>query len=135
VVLVSLVAAEELHAAAVVAKLNAALPAQVRAYDFDELPATRPANYIEVTVSRRFGGEQRSVASSTRGGWRVTTRSVSSVSVSNARKNAETVRAALESARLTVSSKKSTPVQFETADPIEPDDGWWSGLTAWTYAL
>lgn len=131
----SLVAAEELHAVAVIALLNAALPAQVRAYDVDEVPATRPANYLEVTVSRRFGGEQRSVGSSTHGGWRALVRSVSQVSVSNARKNAEAGRVALESKRVTVSSKKSTPIQFETADPIAADDGWWSGVTAFTYAL
>jgi hypothetical protein len=126
---------EEANATAVIATLNAALPTSVRAYDLDELPATRPDNYVEVTVSRRFGGQQRNTAQATTQGWRITTRSVSSVSVFNARKNAETVRAALEFARLSVGGSTTTPVQFETAETVGDDDGWWSGLTTWTYAL
>lgn len=131
----SLVGNEETHAAAVLAVLNAGLPSSVRAYDFDELPATRPVDYVEVTVSRRAGALNRSTGRTETSGWRVTTRAVSQVGVSNARVTRNKVRVALEFARLSVGGKTSTPVQFETSDPVESDDGWWSGLTVWTYAL
>lgn len=130
----TLVADERLHATAVVARLNAVLPAAVRAYDIDDVPAEKPSKYVEVTVSRRFGGVLRTAATST-GGWRVTTRVVDQTSISNARLTANTVRTALEFYRLSVGGKTSTPTQFETAEVIGPDDGWWSGLTAWTYTL
>ncbi len=130
-----LVGDEQLHATAVLAVLNAALPDSVVAYDVDDLPTPRPSRYVEVSVTRRAGGNLRSVGSTSIAGWRITTRPVDQFSVTNARKAATTVRGAIEFARLTVSGKKSTPVQFETSDPIEADEGWVSGLTAWTYAL
>lgn len=131
----SLVGNEDTHALAVIAALNAGLPASVRAYDLDDLPATRPADYLEVTVSRRAGGELRSTGATKTAGWRVTTRAVSKVSVSNARTTLNKARLALEFVNLSVGGKTSTPVQFETQEAVEPDDGWWSGLIAWTYAL
>lgn len=130
-----LVGDETAHAAAVLAALNAALPASTVAYDIDDVPTPRPSRYVEVTVSRRAGGNLRSAGSTSTAGWRVTTRTVDQFSVSNARKSAATVRGALEFARLVVGGKQSSPVQFETSDPIESDEGWFSGLTAWTYAL
>lgn len=130
-----LVADEQLHATAVLAVLNAALPDSYPAYDIDDVPSPRPSRYVEVSTSRRAGGNLRASAETATGGWRVTTRPVDQFSVTNARKAANTVRVALEFARLSVGGKTSTPVQFETSDPIEADDGWHSGLTAWTYAL
>ena len=131
----ALIGNEQTHAAAVVARLNAVLPAAVRAYDADDVPATKPTSYVEVSVTRRFGGNRRSSANTATGGWRITTRAVDHTSIANARLTANTTRTALEFFRLSVGGKTSTPVQFETADPVAPDDGWWSGLTAWTYAL
>lgn len=131
----SLVGNEQTHAAAVVARLNAVLPAAVRAYSSDDVPADKPSKYVEVSVTRRAGGNLRSAAVTATGGWRITTRVVDQVSVANARLTANTVRTAIEFYYLSIGGKTSTPVQFETSDPIAPDDGWWSGLTAWTYAL
>lgn len=131
----TLIGNEQTHATAVLALLNAALPSTVRAYDSDDVPDTLPSKYVEVAVSRRFGGNLRASATTDASGWRVLTRVVDQTSVSNARLTANTVRTALEFARLSIGGKKSTPVRFETADPIAPDSGWWSGLTAWTYAL
>ena len=131
----SLIGNEQTHAAAVVARLNAILPATVRAFDLDDMPTELPSKYVEVTVSRRFGGALRSAAVTSISGWRITTRVVDQNSIPNARLSANTVRTALEFYRLAIGGKTSTPVQFETAEVIGPDDGWWSGMTAWTYAL
>ena len=131
----TLIGNEQTHAAAVIAVLNAALPAAVRAYDSDAVPTTPPAKYVEVTVSRRFGGTRRSSGNTATGGWRITTRVIDQNSITNARLTANTVRTALEFVRLSIGTKTSTPVQFETAEVIGPDDGWWSGMTAYTYAL
>jgi hypothetical protein len=131
---VVLVSAEEQHATAVLAALNAELAASMRAYDYDDLPTTRPANYVEVTVSRRAGGPNRNPGSTGRSGWRITTRPVSTT-VSNAREMRKRVATALLFNRVTVGGDQSTPIQFETEDPIGPDDGWYSGLSTWTYAV
>lgn len=122
---------EEPNAVAVLALLNAG---NASAYDSDalkELP-TLPANYNEVTVERRFGGQARAVGSTTRRGWRITVRSVGIV-IDNAREMRRL--ADVEGARLVVDGKTSTPIQFESADPIGEDDGRWSGLTTYTYAI
>lgn len=115
---------------AVVAFLNAT---GAHAFDLQDVPALPPDLYTEVTVTRRFGGTQR--ASGVREGvlWRVTTRQV-------ARRlaNAQTLRAksaAMENVSLDVAGMTSTPVEFETSEPIGPDDGFFSGLESWTFAL
>lgn len=125
---------EEQHATAVLAALNGALAASMPAYDYDDVPATRPANYVEVTVSRRAGAPNRAPGSTGRSGWRITTRPVSTT-VSNAREMRKRCVSALLYVRLTVDGDISSPIQFETEDPIGPDDGWYSGLSVWTYAL
>ena len=124
---------EEQHATAIKAALTAQLAAP---YDLDDLKAltTPPAQYTEVTVSRRFGGENRATGSTGRVGWRITTRAVAKT-VSNAREMRKRTDAALLYVRLTVDGDKTTPIQFEGAEPIGDDDGWWSGLTTWTYAI
>lgn len=124
---------EELHAAAVIAALSGE---GAVAYDLDDLAkmATLPANYVEVTVSRRAGAPLRNPGSTGRTGWRVTTRVVCAT-VTNAREYRRRVEAALNFRRLTVGGSVSTPVQFETEETIGADDGVWSGLTVWTYAL
>lgn len=120
---------EELVAAAVIAKLGEfnAVP-----YDLDEIPATLPAYYNEVTVTRRFGGlERASMPGATP--YRVTVRAVAKT-VSNAREMRR--RAGLiEGARVTADGLTSTPLRFESAQPIGPDDGWHSGLTSYTFAI
>lgn len=124
---------EEPNAVAVLAKMNAA---GTTAYDSDTLKAAAvlPANYNEVTVERRFGGENRATGSTTRRGWRITARAVG-ITVSNARQMRKLAATSLEGARVVVDGKTSTPIQFESADPIGEDDGRWSGLTTYTYAI
>lgn len=123
-------ATEEQHAAAVIAALNAV---GAHAYDYDDLPATRPDFYTEVTVSQRFGGERRHSGERDGELYRITARSVAKT-VTNARLLRTKAKALIDTP-LTVASATTTPVEFETADPIGPDDGWYSGLLSLTYAL
>lgn len=125
-------ATERQHAAAVVAAVNAAL-ANRTAYEPDEVPATRPTEYVEVTVTRRFGGESRLPGRKGTTGWRITTRPVSQSSLTDCQVMAEGVRTGLEDVFLSVAGETTSPVQFESAEPIGPDDGWFSGLSTWTY--
>lgn len=123
-------ATDEAVAAAFIARLSSlgALP-----YDYDDLPATLPDNYTVVTVTRRFGGTQR--GSGERDGrlYRATARQVAKT-ISNAR-NLRAKSAGLEGSVLTVGSETTTPIEFETAQVIGPDDGWYSGLESWLFAL
>lgn len=123
-------ATEEQHSAAVVAFLNTL---GAIAYDLGDIPSPAPDWYTEVTVSRRYGGVQR--ASGVRDGqlWRITVRQVGK-RLQNAQ-NLRAKRAALEEAVLTVAGATTTPIEFETSEVIGTDDGWWSGLETFTYAL
>jgi hypothetical protein len=131
VVLVS--ASEEECAAAVIAALSAASAAP---YDLDDVKAlpTVPDGYTEVLVARRGGAPNRNPGSTGRRGWRISTRQVGT-SVTNAREMRKRTHAALEFVRLTVGGDKTTPIQFEGAEPIGEDGGYWSGLETWTYAI
>lgn len=124
---------EEQHATAIKAALTAQ---QAAPYDLDDLKAltSPPSQYVEVTVSRRYGGEERATGSTGRIGWRISTRAVATT-ISNAREMRKRAVTALLYARLTVDGDKTTPIQFEGEEPIGDDDGWYSGLSTWTYAI
>lgn len=122
------------HADTVVAAINAQF-ATACAYDLDKVPAARPDDYVEVSVSRRFGGTLNVAGTTGVVGYRVACRAVSRTEVANVRHALEKCRAALEFKRLSVSGGVTTPVQFETEDPAGSDDGWFSGLVAFTYAF
>ena len=117
---------------AVLAVVSGALTGGRQAYDVDKVPSTRPAEYVEVSVTRRFGGEPRNDAWVGTTGWRIALRFVSQSSVPDARNMARQAGDALEFAVLTAGGLQSTPVQFEGAEEIGPDDGWFSGLTTYT---
>lgn len=127
--------AEQAVADAALVPINAALGAMHTprtAYDADDLPSPRPSEYVEVSVTRRFGGTLRNDTSLGTTGWRIAVRYVSQSSVDNARNMARIVNDALEMAVLTASGLQSTPVAFEGAEEIGPDDGWFSGLSTYT---
>lgn len=127
-------ATEEQHAAAIFATLDAA---GARPYDVDELKALKklPNYYTEVTLSRRFGGgPRRQSAQEGTESYRVLTRYVAET-VSNARELRRRTRAAFQDVALIVDGTATTPIQFETADAIGSDGGWFSGADAWTYTL
>lgn len=120
---------------AIVEALNAALPAECRAYPLGKVPATRPAEYVEVIVTRRFGGERRQCGRTGAAGYRDLLRAVSRASVDNVLTTLETCRAALEFQQLEVDGRATTPVQFETATAAAPDNGWFSGATTYTHVI
>lgn len=125
---------EEAHIEALRSLLNTALaPHQAFTVQaLEEMPA-RPAVYVELGAMRRFGGTERLAGKPVPELWRAYTRVVAQQEV-NARRLRGLVQDALEDARLSVAGKASTPVRFESADPVAPDEGWFSGLTTWTYA-
>lgn len=119
---------------AALAAINAQFSTE-RAYDLEDVPNKRPDDYLEVSLSRRFGGNLKQGGSMDVVGYRLTVRAVSQSSVTNVRNSLEKAREALEFVRLTVGSSTTTPIQFETEDPADYDKGWFSGLLAFTFAL
>lgn len=119
-------------AVALLAVLNAVLPAGRKAYDGDDLAnmALKPACYVELVTSRRFIQPARMFPTASVIGTRATLRWVADT-VGNARKLRDLCTTALEGQVLL--SGTTTPVQFETEEPIGPDDGFYSGSADWTY--
>lgn len=118
------------QAAAVLTAINAAISPKL-AYDYDTVPSPRPDDYIEVGIIRVFGGAQRQSGQKGRTGYRILVRSISR-DVFNARLMHDRAMGALEDLFLPVAGKQ-TPIQFETSEPIGPDDGWFSGYSSYTY--
>lgn len=107
--------------------------ASARPYDISSVPATA-TNFTQYEVARRFGGNSRSTARSGVVGYRVVTWAVART-VANAHEMRKRQHAALEGVRLSIGGKTSTPVAFESAEDIRPDEGYFSGATFWTFAL
>lgn len=122
------------HAEAVLAVINAALPPTIKAYETDDIPATRPAQYVEVILTRVFGGEPMLDGSTATSGWLIFTRFVAKT-VSNAGVLQDRVTTALEDRVLVIGDRESTPVSFQTEEPIAPDSGWYSGSAQWDYII
>jgi hypothetical protein len=120
-------------ATAVLAKLNTAIAPKV-AYELDKAP-TSGADFAEITLSRRFGGNERGGRLSP-SSWRLTVRAVGST-LANARLLHENAQA-IEGFVLTVGSETSTPVLFETEEPIGLDEAqrlYWTGLRSFTFSF
>jgi hypothetical protein len=121
---------DAVHQAAVIAALGGSAQ---QAYAIGRVPATKPSSYNEVTVMRRFGGVTRGDADPGAKLYRVFVRSVGQL-VDNAQAQ-RTRAAALENQVVTVAGETTTPLAFETAEPIGLDDGWYSGSLQLIYAL
>ena len=120
-------------ATAILTKLNTALSPKV-AYELDKAPTTG-SDFVEITLSRRFAGNVRGGQLSP-SSWRLTVRTVGST-VPNARLLHENAQA-IENYVLTVGSESSTPVAFETEEPIGLDEAqrlYWTGLRSYTFAF
>lgn len=126
-------ASEQDQVDAILAVLNAALSPKV-AYDVGDVPLDRPAEYVEVFLTRRFGAVETIGGPKSSTGWRVTVRAVSRSSVNNVRLMLNKCREALEDVRLSVGAEETTPIEFENARTIAPDEGWFTGATNFTYA-
>ena len=129
---------ERQHFAALATALTSKLGAD-RVYAYGKVPGsdgnagTLPPIYVLLAVERRFAPESRQGRAG-RSGWRVTTRYVGR-SVAEAGWAALQVQKALDEVRVTIDGHASTPVTFESQESIDPDNGRFSGLTSWTYAL
>lgn len=121
-----------------IAATNVALGADT--YDFGEVPGedgnpgTIPRIFVLLQVERRYMQNTRGVREATRSGWRVSIRYVGATS-NEAKWAGKQVSTAMEAARLDVEGFESTPVEHESTEAVRPDDGMFSGLSAWTYAL
>lgn len=106
------------------------------AYERDKAPQTG-GDYVAITLSRRFGGNQRYGGSISPSGWRLTTRAVGT-DLNNAGVLLDMCTQALEDQIITVDGVRSTPIGFENEDDIrqdDTDDNLWSGLRSWTYCF
>lgn len=101
------------------------------AYDYDDVPATLPPIYAQVTVSRRFGGEPRGCGRRPIVGWRLTTLAVGRT-VDEARQARDWIHAALNEQR--IASLGTSLIELESETAIQSDDGRYSGVTNWTYS-
>lgn len=129
-------ASEQQVATACIALVNAQLSAYgdggVHAFDLDDARGVT-AEHVQVTLTPRFSATERGgmAASSP---WRLTTRPVGST-VGNARELARRTRVALDGVRVIAAGETSTPIRLESSDAIGEDDGYYSGLTTWTFVL
>lgn len=128
---------EEQHATAIKAALTTAGAVP---YDYDEVPGMNgnpgsvPQWFTAVSVTRRFGGNDRLTSQSGVEGWRISTVAAAN-NVTNARNIRAKIHQALEGVSLTVGGEQTTPIKLEGADQIAPDGTHHSGLSTWTYAL
>ena len=125
---------EAAHFAAVKALLTDSRP-----YSADELDAlsSLPDWFTQLYVTERFTGSEsdRLAGISDLTAWRVTTRVVAR-SEHNARAVRDRNTAALLEAVVVVDGRESTPMRRgATDDPIGPDEGYFSGLSEFTYYL
>lgn len=104
------------------------------AYSRDQLPDLLPPEYIEIQVSRRFGGTERGSGETEWRLIRVVARAVGQT-LDGAYRMWDRIDA-LEYQMFPVGGTVTTPVRFETDDDaIEPDSGWYSGSKSLAYAL
>lgn len=122
------------------ARLGTEPNGDARVYSYGEVPGMDgnpgviPGIYVLLTIERRYVPPVRMVARPSRSGWRVTCRGVGRT-VNEARRAMNAATNALEDVRLQLGDVESTPLALEVAQSVEPDDGRYSALATWTYAL
>ena len=134
--------AEELHAAAVIALLQAT-PLGEHVYDLDQVPGDRanpdalPMTYATVSVYREgIDGSPQKVGRDVVGSWLVDVTTVAKT-VANVRIVNDWVASAMEGARLTVDGVTTNParrVGSVAAAPGEAPTDPATGLVSWSYA-
>lgn len=123
---------ENLVHAAVAAVLQPALPPGVSVYAHGKEPSPLPQKWVLLTIERRYA--ETTHVGRTRTAWRAYVRSVADTK-HNASDLDTRCSEAIEDLLLTVDGETSTPVAHETSETVRPDDGKFSGLTAWTFTL
>jgi hypothetical protein len=110
-----------------------------RVYDYGKVPGfdgnagPPPKIFALPTLERRYVGPRRAGRAG-RSGWRLSVRYVGRT-VDEARWALNEITVAIDERRLTIGGVTSTPVTHESTTDIAPDDGRYSGLTVWVYAL
>jgi hypothetical protein len=134
---------ERLHREALTALLT--IPLEGHVYDYGTVPgdpnnpddAERalplPDIYVLLTVERRFAAPMKSGRTGV-SAWRITARGVGTAA-NEVRWALLQVAEAIEEKRLVIGGQTSTPVAHDKSTVIAPDDGRFSGLTSYTYAL
>lgn len=127
------------HAEAIKAAITATVGPD-RVYEYGDVPGadgnegTLPLIYVLVTVERRVGALKRAGAFAPSSGWRVTTRAVGRT-VSECRWALAKIALALDEQRLTIGGETTTPLQYESGQAPESDDGRFSALDIYTYVI
>lgn len=124
---------EQQHATALLSMLTTG---NVPVFEVDAIKSmgTPPQKYAEFELEWRPGAVSRANAQQTANGYRFTTYYIAD-NVANARNVLRLVEAAVRGKRVTVAGRVSTPIQRESADPIDEVNGRYSGWTTWTYVL
>lgn len=113
-------------------------------YAYGEVPGETgndgvlPDAFVLLSLQRRYV-EPREAGRTTITGWRASVRYVDTTAV-NARRVGGWVSTAFETRpgygrRITVNGVESTPITHESTTDVSPDDGRYSGLSHWTFAL
>jgi hypothetical protein len=118
----------------ILARIKAQLSGEAAAFEPDEVPSPRPGEHVVVTVVRRAGGAPRSGRYSTTG-WSAYVMAASQTAAQNARASLQEARQGLESVVITVDGVESTPIRFDSARVVGPDDGWFSGVNVYAFTL
>jgi hypothetical protein len=111
-----------------------AAAAKAPAYDLDDIKAlpSPPARYVEVYLTRRFGGPLRGDSRDAELR-RLSTRVVADT-VTNGRLIEDRIADAFRHSTLSVAGT-ATHIEFESGAAFGWDDGYWTALTDWTLAL
>jgi hypothetical protein len=132
-----------------VAAARAAVTAQLdewEAYEYDDVPGGEhtadetlraeplPAIYALVSVERRYVPPIRAGARSGRSGWRLSVRAVGTTA-DECRWALWQATTALDEAVLTIDGHQSSRLQHESSTDALPDEGRYSALSMFTYAL
>ena len=126
-----------------VAAIKAALPA-VDLYDYGTVPGAKgpggetnpgalPTHYALVQVERMDYPTTTAARVARRTLWRLQLRAVGT-SPNNCREIRKRLLS-LESARLTIAGRTTTPLQAGPVEDARPDDSRWSALVEFTYAI
>lgn len=102
------------------------------AYDYDDVPDPLPNLYGLITLSQRAGETSRASGQRLQVGYRLTLLAVGR-SIDEARWVRDQAHDALTDRGFIVAGRPTSLLRVETEVPIEPDEGRFSGFTAWTY--
>ena len=126
---------EQEHFNAVVQVLT---DADANPHDYDE--TVTDDGYTLVSVSDRFGGTPRMSGDIGIRLARVTLLAVG-ITADNVREIRQRFDSALREKRLTIAGRETTPIQFETSEPVGPDGDifttgqWYSARSQYTYEI